>query len=331
MEQGDSSQNTNVNNGNYGGLMSQPPAVRYEAPSGSTLNPPSSGPPAMSTHPRQLRDQHDASPFIPPLPIYEKGRGYLLFINNFVRAGGVKKRDGAMKDEDNIRMAFEDYVQTFTINIQSDLSKRALLLQLDSVAGELERNDFKSFMCIICSHGERHAVESNGQQAFKEGFLTMDEQLVTEDEVTEKFEGHKLQRLRGCPKVFIFQCCRGTAYGRGTLDKADSTEVEPTSYSAAARIDMSDGPKPVNLPRNADMLVVHSTSKGTKAWRNQVDGSWFIKSFCETLKTCHKTDHLLDMLLRVNSEVADRESTEGGAKQMPCQVSTFTKKFMLGL
>ena len=67
--------------------------------------------------------------------------------------------------------------------------------------------------------------------------------------------------------MFIFQCCRGTAHGRGTLDRADSTDVEPSSFSSAAPIDMADGPKPVNLPRNADMLIVHSTSKGKKLFQ----------------------------------------------------------------
>ena len=69
---------------------------------------------------------------------------------------------------------------------------------------------------------------------------------------------------------------------------------------------------------------------GTKAWRNDVVGSWFISVFCETLKHCYKEDHLLDILLRVNNEVGLKESSEAGAKQMPCQVSTLTKKFMLG-
>ncbi len=39
-------------------------------------------------------DQHDASPVVTPVPTYSKGRGYLLFINNFVKEGGVKKREG---------------------------------------------------------------------------------------------------------------------------------------------------------------------------------------------------------------------------------------------
>ena len=61
-----------------------------------------------------------------------------------------------------------------------------------------------------------------------------------------------------------------------------------------------------------------------------MDGSWFIKSFCEAVKLFHKVDHIQDILLRVNADVGERESSESGAKQMPCQVSTLTKRFMLG-
>ena len=78
------------------------------------------------------------------------------------------------------------------------------------------------------------------------------------------------------------------------------------------------------------ILLSSFSFQGTKAWRNDQDGSWYIHHLCEVLKKYHERDHFMDMLVMVNSEVAKRESSDEAAKQMPCIVSTFTKRFYLG-
>lgn len=66
-----------------------------------------------------------------------------------------------------------------------------------------------------------------------------------------------------------------------------------------------------------------------KAWRNEEEGSWFVKDLCDVITEYYDKEHILDILVRVNSLMVWREATQDRGKQMPCFVCTFTRRFKL--
>ena len=68
---------------------------------------------------------------------------------------------GAQKDGDNLRSVFQGgFINNFAIRMEEDLNKTRLLQVLTDVKGEIERGGFKSFFCIVSSHGESHTVKA---------------------------------------------------------------------------------------------------------------------------------------------------------------------------
>ncbi|CAL8267999.1 unnamed protein product [Boreogadus saida] len=70
---------------------------------------------------------------------------------------------------------------------------------------------------------------------------------------------------------------------------------------------------------------------GYTAWRNTINGSWFMQSLCEMLKK-HRNQELMHIMTRVNNKVAlefeaATTNPEVFIKQIPCIVTMLTKDF----
>ena len=57
------------------------------------------------------------------------------------------------------------------------------------------------------------------------------------------------------------------------------------------------------------------------AWRNSVNGAWFIEALCQVLEDHGQEKNLLWMITKVSRIVATQKESETGWKQMPCVVS----------
>ncbi|XP_071802051.1 caspase-3-like [Asterias amurensis] len=256
-----------------------------------------------------------------PEGCYNKGKGYLLFINNFENSG-EPRRKGSEKDKDKIETLFEEDSSVdlnFKCSYEKDLTKTQLLKVLHKTRDKLATGKYSSFVMILGSHGKQEVVKDNeGKEATVEGIVTIDQKFITEEELTKPFLGDELKALNDKPKVFIIQACRAPRRDKADDMETSSSEETPDEPTQAT----------FKKPVNADMLISYATSKGTKAWRND-DGTWYISELCEGIKKYSKKKHLLDILVRVNHAISLRESTEDGAKQMPCQISTLTKDYWL--
>lgn len=93
-------------------------------------------------------------------------------------------------------------------------------------------------------------------------------------------------------------------------------------------------PVTMTTPVDADELIAYATTEGYRSWRREEKGSWFIHHLTQTFQQCYQSEHVMDMLTIVNRQVS-QEQTAGsvlvqqGVKQMPCQVSSLTKKLYL--
>ncbi|XP_070532537.1 caspase-3-like [Ptychodera flava] len=248
--------------------------------------------------------------------MYSRGPGLVIMIRNF-----TKNRGGSDIDEANIIGTFKGVLNYDVMDPSHDLTKEKLLQQLDQVKtfitmSKLLKKEYSSLIVFISSHGE------------KSGIKTMDQKVVSVDEITSKFNGDKLPEMAGKPKVFLIQACRGKALGRGvSIDKCDDEPEE--EQQATVQDDVMPSLALQSIPVNADMLLANATTEGTRAWRNDEEGSWFIKHLCDTIKERSNQLHLLEIMALVNGLVAKRVSSEEGAKQMPEQITTLTKLFFL--
>ena len=166
----------------------------------------------------------------------------------------------------------------------------------------------------------------------EEGILGTDYQAIPVEDITAKFGGgDTCPQLATKPKLFFLQACRGDVDDEGyyvprgqTSDNvyADSSHVE----------DM-----PVKLPSEADFLIAYSTTKGKISHRRFTDdrvyaekrgeslGSWFISCLVQVLRDNSHKEDLMTMLTRVNKAMSEFY-TNGGSKQISCQLNMLTRK-----
>lgn len=144
-----------------------------------------------------------------------------------------------------------------------------------------------------------------------------DLQFCTQDLLTP-FIGENCKNLIGKPKLFFIQACRGDRVDAGTqIDSFNDSQSASEIYV---------------IPKNADVLVMYSTSEDHVSFREVDQGSWFIQALCEEVAENPEED-LLSILTGVNSKVAfgrqasiPDNNVMDGAKQMPQIISTLTKK-----
>ena len=189
---------------------------------------------------------------------------------------------------------FED-VGLHPIQERTDLDS-SRMIEVFKDTSEKDFSKYDCFICIILSHGSA------------DGILGTDDIPIQVDYITSLFRGTKCPSLRDKPKLFFIQACRGIEQ-----DIAAESDSEPIQCSY---------PK---LPADSDFLVCYASSPGLQSYRSPSHGSWFISSVAEVFRQYAGSEHVMDMMLRVNKKVASFYSV-AGQKQMPSEVCMLTKK-----
>ena len=166
--------------------------------------------------------------------------------------------------------------------------------------GELHiKKEDDSFICVISSHGDWDN-EKNTDIIYGKDRGT----LGLQEAAYENLGSDVCAHLKGKPKLFFVQACRGPEYGRIAFDSA--TEVKP----------------PPRLPRESDFLFSFSTAPHTKSFRfdpnrpapegEPIDlsgdedyegykiGSFYITELCFALHQYGRKMDLLNMILPVH-------------------------------
>ncbi len=99
---------------------------------------------------------------------------------------------------------------------------------------------------IVMSHG-------NSEEGV-DYLVTSDNRKIEITEIVSQFDGHNSKVLRGKPKVFLFQSCRGGKKDTGVTDAVTpgSFRIDGTGQHNARR----------TMPRWNDVLIAHSTVHG---------------------------------------------------------------------
>ncbi|XP_063069429.1 caspase-8 [Engraulis encrasicolus] len=247
------------------------------------------------------------------LPKYDmKGdkRGVCLIINNHNFSRSVKKlgnRDGTECDERVLKDVFTWL--KFDVAIKRDCSKQEML----KVLKDLSQRDHSAADCLVC------CVLSHGLEGTVYG---VDGLEVRVQQLTEPFAGNGCASLVGKPKLFFIQACQGTKEQQTVPIQSDGPVAWSTSVDAAVPDQRSFAP---SIPDGADFLLGMATIPEHASFRDTKDGTWFIQSLCETLRTLvPKGIDLLSIMTEVNNDVSRKAYDH--RKQMPQPVYSLRKR-----
>ena len=240
----------------------------------------------------------------------------LAIINEKFEDVNIPDRKGAEVDKKNIEKFCE--VSNFDVNDFSALKLDDTDLKTDELEADkikhifkvISKGDFSSydaFMCFTSSHGT------------SDGIVGVDGDLVTCTSLINCLT--KCDSLKGKPKLFFAQNCRGTLkkdFGIKLETRAHETEdVTMTDY-------VKDFQHTVTIPAEADVLTAYSSVDGYESYRDPNKGSWFISYLTSVLGEYLNDMTLTDMLALVNEKVAGLTHHRGW-KQMPCYTSTLRR------
>jgi len=218
---------------------------------------------------------------------YANKPGLVFVINNKFFLKG-KNRFGSEKDVRRLSKTFAD----LNFEVKTYLDKTAD--EIRTCIQEMTKIVYKSFGCVLVflmSHGTEGKI------------FGIDGEAVY---LTDFFDSFKsIASLKGKPKLFFVNACRGNQYS--PIHKDNLTQEEMN-----------------NRPEDADCLYCFSTTANYYSMRES-NGSWFIQILCDMIEKYKSTKHLVDILTRVNREVAKQEGwTE--ENELVKMISTYTSQ-----
>ena len=131
--------------------------------------------------------------------------------------------------------------------------------------------------------------------------------------IIESFTHQNVPRLKGKPKCFFFQACRGR-------DKTRAADP-PTTADADEMYEDSRFKHPEIT--KANILVVYATQMGTRSYVNWQCGSFFIDTLCQILQKQPKGVELISLLTKLNDAMLKTSTREKNKMHFPCDDSNY--------
>lgn len=282
-----------------------------------------------------LNPTQETASFIPGPPQlnrYEINRtphGYCIIINNLTfEDENLSDRHGASKDVDSLKKLFTDL--KFTVVIKKDLDKHEIERVAENFAKK-DHREFGAFFFILMSHGGNRDCILGVQ-----GRKTSVENLMVE------FQARNCPSLKGKPKVFIIQTCRGvrecinetfvspvgSIQSQDVLSTSPSSDAQSTGCPSTADSTLARSV----FPTEADFLLAFATVPSFVSFRFKEFGTIFIQALVEVIREHHHHHHFLDILTEVTKRVVERQTPEHNIKcrvQVPAPMHTLTKNLYL--
>ncbi|CAH2086959.1 unnamed protein product [Euphydryas editha] len=227
-------------------------------------------------------------------------------------------RSGVDADCKNLKYLFNEI--GFRVLSYQDLTKKETLETLRGLKEVVVGAE--SVFIVVSSHGYE------GPRGYDNDLRCSDGGLLSTRDVIDHFNNKNMPALRGVPKVFIFQLCRGS--NEDSLWSSTATDGARDARDAGCatgppRAARGAPPPPHMLPPlepsprdrvYSDILIAHSTVPGSVAYRDAAAGSWYIQVLCEVFAArahdCH-VEHLFTLVdkrlhdaFRVQTSSVDR-------------------------
>ena len=243
-----------------------------------------------------------------------KPRGLALIINNDQFDNDVlSTRTGSMVDSNNLDELFLQL--GFEVTLRRNLSYTDMIIEIQKFAARPELEQVDMCAVSVMSHG-RH-----GLVAAADG-----RELETEW-VLRQFNNEGCPQLRGKPKFFILQSCRGDEADYGVMPKINFPDSRDASDARA--ISEPPGSRGGPVYREVtweDMIVAYATLPGYVANRDMFRGTWYIECICKVFMENAHSLEIREMLDIVAQKLKQFESENGTKQSCAYEVRNFYKK-----
>lgn len=256
--------------------------------------------------------------------MFSSPRGHALIINNEhfderTSDDGNNYRKGSDIDGNNLEELFKKL--GFVVEVRRNMTRNEMALAVRDFSESDKHIRSDMAMVAVLSHGT-------------EGFLYGTDRCALETEwIVEKLNNENSIHLRGKPKFFIFQACRGFSQDYGTPTRMSpyltiENDVKEVSERTDTDAEMFTLPHSVEKrsPTFEDILIACSTIPGYVANRDTVRGSWFIECVCKVFMAYAATTDIRDMLDKVSMEMSTYTSESGTKQTCSYEVRHFYKK-----
>jgi len=251
-------------------------------------------------------------------PMQSKPRGCALIIDNeeFTNPQ-LPSRKGSLVDANNLDLLLEQL--GFSVTLRRNLSYIRMRDEIYNFSKRVEHQKAEMTVVCIMSHGQHGLIAgSDGREIDTEWML-------------RQFNNDLCPALKGKPKFFILQACRGDEVDYGTLpeitltdghEATDARVVDPGPAAAAAP-PPSTGHKELSWE---DMIIAYATLPGYVANRDTYRGTWFIESLVQIFMDMAADLDIKELLDLVANRLKEYESERGTKQTYSYEVRHFTKK-----
>jgi len=248
---------------------------------------------------------------MPAYPMTRRPRGLALIIDIELYENDIQEqRLGSDVDVENLTALLRGL--EFDVTVRKNLALGPFYREITEFCCNKMNAEADMAIVVILSHG-------------KDGFVySADGQSINMEYIYEFFNNRNCPLLRGKPKFFIVQSCRGDRPDQGVEEEGAAGLVpSPLHHSAKKRKNESvDGVAGAGdggdvsraRPTWEDMIIAYSTIPGYASLRDHDKGTWFIQSLVEVFMS-HAHDTELVDLLRMTSERLSQFTNDWGEKQ----------------
>ncbi|KAH9498392.1 Caspase-7 [Bulinus truncatus] len=223
-------------------------------------------------------------------------RGFAVIINNEKfrdKTTEYQDRPGSSEDAKLLVKTFKHL--GFHVLLLENLTALKVIETLHSVSRDYKHSVADCFLCVILSHGHQITkVFQDKNSALQEDVICgVDGKVVSTRKILDYFTDSNCPNLKGKPRMFFFQACRG-------IKVDDGVEIKICGKKKKWRLFMN----PAQLHK--DFLVMYGTPPGYYSWRRKT-GTWFIQSLCSVLnKRNIQQTPLMQALVQVSGLVAQK-------------------------
>ncbi|KAK7072593.1 hypothetical protein SK128_014203 [Halocaridina rubra] len=233
-----------------------------------------------------------------------KPRGHVLILNYKFENDPDSVRKGTDADAAKLHRVFQ--IMGYKTEELPDLTKEDTITSIKEFCNQECLKDISSVIVVVLTHGRN-----------RDTFATADHKFITMNQLLRHFTDLNCPFMRGKPKIFLLQFCRGQ-------DMASQVNCTGETRTTDSQVNLLDDA----IEAFTDMLCIYSSQEDFKSYRltgNPSDpftGTPFIEAFSRVLE--EKGHMWLDDLIR---EFIDEYSNILGGQPMDCQNFCFRKKF----
>ncbi|XP_022658140.1 caspase-3-like isoform X2 [Varroa jacobsoni] len=239
-----------------------------------------------------------------PYPLTYPKMGRCIIVNQkfFAPSTNLDTRHGTDEDVRSLAWSFT------RLHFQVDVIHNRTVNQLRTLISDLSTFDhtrYSSFVLCVLSHGDR-------------GFIYGHDGKLLLKEVLEAFSPDRCPSLKGKPKLFIIQACRGQQEDEGVAIQVKKKGIK----------DQLDATATPTLPE--DFVLACAAADGYVSYRDSSTGTPFIQKLCRVLDSSDvASSHILEILTRVSRALSIEFGNDSRTKQSATVTSNLNKLFYL--